>query len=320
MSRKFASATAAVAAGLGLLLFPSAGAASVAGGTINHPVPTAGCDLEPPVVPGQTTDQTLESGGYTRHYLLHLPDDYTPDEPLPLVLAFHGRHGTGYDIESFSGIDTLDAVAVYPIGLPGDKNETAWEGAPYSPAADDVLFVSDLLTELQQRLCIDPLRIYATGKSNGAGFVGLLACELPGRIAAFAAVSGAFYPTGRPCQPRLPVPIMEFHGTGDTVVNYDGEPDKGLPAIPDWMAGWARRDHCDAQPDTIFDQDDVTGLEWGDCAGHAQVIHYRIDGANHTWPGALSKSGPGTVTHTISATEIMWDFFNEHPLHRCQNA
>lgn len=283
-------------------------------GVVDHPVRTTGCGHASPTAAGVTAPQTVVSGGLTRTFLLHVPAGYHPRRPLPLVLAYHGRKGDGYDIESFSGLDALHAVVVYPVGLPGEEDKTAWEGAPYASGADDVLFTSDLISTLQRQLCIDPGAIYVTGKSNGGGFVGVLACRLAGRIAAFAAVSGAFYDDGSTCAPHRAVPIMEFHGTGDTVVDYQGEPANNLPAIPDWMAGWAARDHCDAVPRTIFAKDDVTGLEWQHCARGAQVIHYRIEGANHTWPGGVAKSGPGVVTRTISATAIMWEFFGAHRL------
>jgi polyhydroxybutyrate depolymerase len=45
-------------------------------------------------------------------------------------------------------------------------------------------------------------------------------------------------------------------------------------------------------------------------------VHYRITGGGHTWPGELADSGPGHVTQTISATQVMWDFFLNHPLRR----
>ncbi|MGH3631566.1 MAG: alpha/beta hydrolase family esterase, partial [Sciscionella sp.] len=142
-----------------------------------HPVKTRGCHRAPNLPKGQTVERDIDSGGYHRTYLIHLPAGYDAARPTPVVLAFHGRKGDGSDIEAYSGIDALDAIAVYPRGLPGADDKTAFEGAPYSPPSDDVLFVSDLLDHLQHTLCVDPDRIYATGKSNGGGFTALLACR-----------------------------------------------------------------------------------------------------------------------------------------------
>lgn len=284
---------------------------------VDHPVPTTGCGKAPGVPAGRTVTLPLASGGYDRQYLLHVPASYDPHRPLPVVLAFHGRKGDGTDIEAFSGIDALDALAVYPVGLPGEAGEPAWQGAPYQPPSDDVLFVSDLLDHLQATLCVDPARIYATGKSNGGGFTALLACRLSNRIAAFATVAGAFYPeTTQGCGSGRPVSLVDFHGTADPIVGYDGEASshgEPLPALMDWIQGWAGHDHCGPAATTAIGTD-VTEFAFQHCAGRSDVVHYRIAGAGHTWPGELVDSGPGSATRTISATGVLWRFFLAHPL------
>ena len=283
----------------------------------DHFVPTTGC-LEATDLPlGRTVTETMTSGGYQRSYLIHLPSTYQPAVPTPVIMAFHGRKGNGADIEAFSGLDALPVIAVYPVGLPGEADQPAWQGAPYQPPSDDVLFVSDLLDRLQSSLCVDPTRIYATGKSNGGGFTALLACRLEHRIAAFATVAGAFYPQSTVgCGPGTPVSLVDFHGTADTIVGYNGEASSHgapLPALPDWVQGWADHDHSGPSTETPIGAD-VTQVAYAGCAAHSQIVHYRIAGAGHTWPGELVDSGPGSATHTISATTVLWDFFQAHPL------
>ena len=279
---------------------------------------SAGCQRQPDVATGSTTVGTLESGGQPRTYLIHLPTGFQPNRPTPLVLAFHGRKGTGNDIEAFSGIDALNAIAVYPRGLPGPDGETAWQGAPANAGADDVRFVNTLLDRLEDTLCVDQSRIFATGKSEGGGFTALLACRLPHRIAAFATVSGAFYPgTDAGCAGSPPVPVVDFHGTGDQVISYDGGVSHGehYPSMADWLRRWAGHDRC-ADPTSTAIGSDVTELSWPGCAAGSALVHYRIAGGGHTWPGALTDSGPGPVSHTLSATEVMWAFFRAHPLNQ----
>jgi polyhydroxybutyrate depolymerase len=81
----------------------------------------------------------------------------------------------------------------------------------------------------------------------------------------------------------------------------------------DWIQGWADHDHCGAAATTTIGTD-VTEFAFTHCAGRSDVVHYRIEGAGHTWPGELVDSGPGSATQTISATQIAWDFFRNHPL------
>lgn len=288
----------------------------------DQPIPSSGCFSRTDLPPGQTVSESISSGGDERTYRIHLPDDYRPYRPTPVILTFGGRGESSEKIESYSGFDDLEAIAVYPDGLPTDNGQTGWEGAPYASSADDVLFVSDLLDDLQSTLCVDPRRIYADGKSNGGGFAALLACQLSDRIAAFGMVAGAFYPgTSDGCEPGAPVSIVDFHGTADTVINYDGDTSRmgsTLPAIMDWTASWADYDGCDSTPNSEDIGSDVVEFDYQNCADGSAVQHYRIVGGGHTWPGATIENGPGVTTQTISATQIMWRFFLAHPLERCR--
>jgi len=274
----------------------------------------AGCGRPSPVPPGQSTVQEITSGGLRRSYLLHLPNDYQPARPTPLVLSFHGHRRTSEYQQELSGFSATEAIAVYPQGLVGTDGLTAWTGAPYSSSADDVLFTADLLDQLEARLCVDRARIYAAGKSNGGGFVGLLACRMADRFAAFAPVSGAFYAEGGACNPTRPVPIIDFHGGADTTIPYAGDPAKGLPGIPDWLAGWAGRDGCAGTP-AVRDEfgGQVQVSHWQPCHGNAEIVHYKIDNLGHDWPSTQPNLDSATPT-VLNATPLIMAFFNQHKL------
>src|SRR5690606_10095983 len=55
---------------------------------------------------------------------------------------------------------------------------------------DDLGFLNGLLDSLEDELCLDQSREYATGKSNGAGMTTWLACQPDPRFAAVAPVAG----------------------------------------------------------------------------------------------------------------------------------
>jgi polyhydroxybutyrate depolymerase len=61
----------------------------------------------------------------------------------------------------------------------------------------------------------------------------------------------------------------------------------------------------------------VTLLQWS-CPPGADVELYRVTGGGHSWPGStFSKaieSVVGPTTMSIDANEIMWKFFERHPL------
>ncbi|MEU4286578.1 poly(3-hydroxybutyrate) depolymerase [Kribbella sp. NPDC026596] len=260
-----------------------------------------------------TGDYEVVSGGLTRTYRLHVPEKYNPAKTYPLILAFHGRGKTGAQTEAFSDLSKLDAIVAYPNGVIGDEDKQAWQGAPYSAkGVDDVKFTTDLLDHLEGTLCVDTDAVYATGKSNGAGFTGILACELADRIAAIAPVSGAFYQQGKRCTPSRPVPVLDIHGTGDTTIPYGGDGQRDLPSVETWVRDWSVRDHCNPDPKATQLGDDVLKFTYKGCK--ADVVHVAVTDGGHTWPGSDASSGPGYVTQTFEAHELIGAFFTAHKL------
>lgn len=290
-------------------------------GPINRPVPTTGCGQTSPISPGSSANEMIAShpavsnGASTRMYRVHVPTTYDTNHPIAVVLAFHGYGGSAVGMEGtgFSKLaDQQNFIAVYPQGLPeGNSGKPFWASVgPIDYGIDDVLFVSDVLNDLQGKFCVDSHRIYVTGFSNGGGMSGFLACRLAGRIAAFAPVSGNFYALPGGCHPGRPVPILDFHGTADTVLPYKGisptvNPTWPLPPIPQWLQDWASRDGCTTGPVTFLQESRVTGEQWTGCQGNVTVIHYRINGGGHAWPPAIDGR-PGI--------DVIWSFFQAHPL------
>jgi polyhydroxybutyrate depolymerase len=285
-------------------------------------VVTTGCGKPSVVPPGTSSMRTISadpsvSNGHTnRTYLVHVPASYLPDMPMPVVLAFHGYGGTAAGMESSSGFSLLaeqqGLIAVYPQGLPdGGNNPPFWASAgPVDFGIDEIAYVTNLLNDLQSRFCVDAHRIYATGFSNGGGMTGYLACRIAGRIAAFAPASGNYYDIPGHCHPSRPAPILEFHGTADGVVPYDGipasqSPDWPLPSIPEWLAGWAAHDGCTSGLQVFLKAPHVTGERWTGCRGTSIVMHYRLDGVGHTLPRTING---------MPTPDIIWNFFQAHPL------
>jgi polyhydroxybutyrate depolymerase len=273
---------------------------------------TKGCGKPSPIPAGTSADGALYSGGLVRIYRLHVPRGYLPTHRTPLVLNFHGHGSAAWKQEALSGFsglaDKQGFLVVYPQGVVGPDHQTGWATGPRKdPTVNDVGFVSNLITYLQTMFCVDPQRIYATGFSNGGAMTADLACMMAGRIAAFAPVSGSYFPLLSGCHPNRPVPILEIHGTADTVVPYEGSQPLDLPAIAEWLSGWAARDGCSSQPQVFFQQGNVTGERWANCEGGATVIHYRVAGEGHVWPGALPG---GTTPQAFNATDVIWSFFH----------
>jgi polyhydroxybutyrate depolymerase len=169
---------------------------------IDRPMPSVGCGRRPPAPPGQATtitigvDPTVAAGATHRTYRVHIPAGYQPRVAVPAVLFFHGYGGSAAAMDATTGLSELadrrGFLAVYPQGLAPDGSPSWADAGRIGYGIDDLRYTADLLNHLQGQLCVDPRRVYAAGFSNGGGMTGWLACELAGRIAAFAMVSGAF--------------------------------------------------------------------------------------------------------------------------------
>jgi polyhydroxybutyrate depolymerase len=252
-------------------------------------------------------------------YRLHLPSGYRDSLAQALVLNFHGHGSTAAIQERLTKLsllaDSQDFIAAYPQGTIGLDSRTGWATGPLAyPHVNDVLFVSDLLNRLQAQLCIDPLRIYAMGFSNGGGMTNLLATRMAGRIAAFASVSGSYYPVAGGYHPVRPVPFLEIHGTADRVVPYDGSRAKDYASVTSWLLAWAQRDHCSSRPDIFLRLKTMIGIQWVGCQAGATIVHYSVMHDGHIWPRVLFPEQIQKQTRYVPATTLIWQFFQNHPL------
>lgn len=203
-----------------------------------------------------------------------------------------------------------------------------WQVSPDS-ASDDLKFISNILDEVESTLCINKSRVYATGKSQGGGMVGMLACDqsLSTRIAAFAPVSGAFYvmPEGD-CEPdsvdlpcfagRSDIPILEFHGGSDSVIPYNGDATKRdacLPSIPHWVQTWAKRNNLGTSNKSTSITKAATWQRFGTGSSSGLVSHV-YDGTNvgHVWPA--TKQNAEEATASFDATPMILEFFGNYSL------
>lgn len=265
-------------------------------------------------VPARTGsfDETLSSGGATRHYLLHVPTSYQPGNPAALILNFHGYTSNSGQEQNLSNMsakaDREGFIVAYPDGL----NNT-WHDGPGAEGKADQQFIRDLIAALESQYSIDPKRIYATGISNGGGMSNRLGCDMADVIAAIAPVAGA-YNFWQNCQPARPVPVLAFHGLDDNIVPYEGGTQQAFePAIKEWAAGWATRNGCSSTPKVTTPMNTVTVHTWSNCKDHVEVILYSLANHGHSWPG--SPVMPESITsQAVNASDLMWDFFQAHPM------
>jgi polyhydroxybutyrate depolymerase len=285
------------------------------GGTIDPP-PIVSCSGKA----SQPLNSTwmLTVGGVTRRVQAHVPESYDPTKPVPLVLNFHGYTANAFAQSILTGFsskaDAENFIVLYPEGT-GDKpgfNAGACCGSAAQNMVDDVGFTRAILAEATTRLCVDDKRVFVTGFSNGGFMSHRIACEFADVVAAIAPVSAVLPVPDASCTPARPIPVLDFHGTADDTVPYDGNAQYGWPSAPATFAGWAMRDQCtDAMPAQTYQKDDVACETYSHCGGGAEVTLCTITGGGHAWPGSdFPLTG---TTQNIDATDTIWSFFAAHP-------
>ena len=287
--------------------------------------------------PGEHT-RTITVGDLERRYRLHVPKNYDADHSTPVIVAFHGGGGNPESMIRLSGLNTkadeAGFIVVYPYGSGALKdhlltfNGGGCCGYAMQNKIDDVGFTRALLDDLANVANVDTNRVFATGLSNGGIMAYYLASELSDRIAAIAPVGGPLMMDA--CRPTRPVSVMHFHGTADEFAPFKGGFGKGalgrkgvtdFKSVDHSIQNWVKANGCDAKPEIVPLPDKandgmrVTRKTWGGGKDGSEVVLIEIEGGGHTWPGMEPPVAMlGKSTKDISANDLMWEFFQKHPM------
>ncbi|HVC98315.1 MAG TPA: PHB depolymerase family esterase [Pirellulales bacterium] len=286
-----------------------------------------------PLQPGDY-NRTVTVGELNRSYLVHVPPGYDGSKPTPVVLAFHGGGVNAEQLVAFCGLneksDEAGFIAVYPSGTGRVPHALTWNagnccGYAMQNNVDDVGFTRALLDDLAQAAAVDARRVFATGMSNGGMICYRLASELSDRIAAVAAVGG---PMGtETCSPKRPVSVIHFHGTLDLFAPFHGGKGErsasgtSFLSVEHTIGAWVTANGCPETP-TVAQEPNKSGdgmtverRTYGPGNGGAEVVLIAIEGGGHTWPGRQPRFALlGKSTKDISANDVMWEFFQRHPM------
>jgi polyhydroxybutyrate depolymerase len=276
----------------------------------------------------QSTGYSFNYGGQNRTYRVYLPTGFSSNTSLPLVINLHGLGSNGQQQELYTLFDnvadTARCVVAYPDGISNQWNVViGCTGSSYPcTGIDDVGFISALIDTMHTRFNIDLARVYACGMSDGGYMTFRLACELSCRIAAGASVTGLLqeaYPLYPQCNPTRKVPIIQIHGTADSVVPYSNTAPKA--SVASTVSRWQTINSCPSTPvvtnmPNINTSDSCTATEnyYGLCGDSTLLIQYTINGGGHTWPGSNPLAPIGVTNRDINASSIIWNFFKHYSL------
>ncbi|GAA3747585.1 hypothetical protein GCM10022225_34260 [Plantactinospora mayteni] len=191
------------------------------GGGPTDPPPTggsAGCGKSPTLRNGT---HSIQSNGKARSFILRMPNNYNNSTPYRLIFAFHWRGGTANEIDSggtsgqswsyygqWEQSGNNSAILVAPQGF-----GNGWANS----GGEDVVFVDDMISRIENDLCVNPGRRFATGFSWGGGMSYALACARATVFRAVAVIAGAQI-SG--CSGGTqPIAYFGLHGISDNVLN-----------------------------------------------------------------------------------------------------
>ena len=251
--------------------------------------------------------QTVQVGGVSRSYVLHVPLIYDGSKPVPLIVDFHGMATSGAQYRTMSPYpDETDAegvVMAFPSGLSGPAR-ASWNVGPCCVAnVDDVAFARAMVAEISRMACVDPKRVYAAGFATGGGMAHYLACHAADVFAAVApSAFDLLEENVGDCQPPRPITVISFRGAADTLVPYDGGPSAVVPSMPVTFLGaqatfqkWAEIDQCTGPPSAP----DSNGCStYANCAGGVEVV-------------LCTEQGGGSE---VGDARVAWPVLKRHPM------
>jgi polyhydroxybutyrate depolymerase len=296
------------------------GTAATGGATASNTGGASGSAGQPdagtPPPPVCTTDSTLSAGDHratlqqgsrSRSYLVHVPRSVESGTAVALVLDFHGSGDTSEGQESASGwrekADQEGFIVVYPDGVGKGWNVGNCCGQALSENVDDVGFTRAVIEAVSKAACIDPKRVYATGMSNGAGFVHRLACEAADVIAAIAAASADLVTD--PCTPARPISELSVRGLDDTMVAYEGGNTGSTgwysPGAKKTLELWKEIDQCSGTADTSRQYCET----YASCSAGVEISLCSLPNTGH----GLYQNPVG-----FNVPEVAWEMFLRQPM------
>jgi polyhydroxybutyrate depolymerase len=187
--------------------------------------------LAPTAFAADLVTKTWKIDGVERTALVHLPEK---TQGAPVIFAFHGHGGNSRNSARKMHLEVLwpEAIVVYPQGLAtktrrdpqGTRPGWTMFGGGLIKNRDLDLFDAMLATARSEWKS-DDRRVFATGHSNGAGFVYYLWGQHSETFAALAPVAGGgarLLSTAKPC------PLLAIGAKNDPIVSWETEQ---LPAI-----------------------------------------------------------------------------------------
>ncbi|MBQ3716477.1 MAG: feruloyl esterase [Fibrobacter sp.] len=259
---------------------------------------------------GDKQNMSVTVDGKQRTFIMHIPNAYKGDKPVPLVIDYHPIGGSGNGEFGSSPYkaktDPEGVITLYPDGTskPGGMGN-GWNVGPCCSNDDDVKFSYAMIDKLKEIACIDPQRIYATGFSMGGGMSNHVACMMSDVFAAVAPAAMDLNKTNSAaCKMSRPISVINFRGTNDPVCRYQGG-DSGFNDGLNFLGAegtfrfWAEKNECQGSPTKNSNGCD----EYSNCKDGTKVVLCTKQNGGHDY-GDASIGWPFLKQFTLPASFV----------------
>jgi polyhydroxybutyrate depolymerase len=279
-----------------------------------------------PIIWAQDIEDKLTIFGRDRFYKVHLPLGFNDQNVYPVVLVFHGGLGNPNNIERMTDFsfksDQDSFIVVYPYGTGSFAKKlltwNTWDCCGYANKKNinDVEFIKMVLEQVQSKYKVNSKMIYATGLSNGGMVCYLLACEMSDQFAAVAPVAATMFEDGA-CNTTNDISMIIFNSLDDKHIPYEGGiGDESLVKVDKMPVEkvvdfWVNKFNCSLLNKT--EGSNYQKINFKNTKG-TEIIFYRMLDGGHTWPGGEKiRLLADTPVKNVSATDLIWEFFKNHP-------
>lgn len=270
--------------------------------------PASGSDLpeESLFLHEVVTDQ-----GVSREYYLYVPENVREDRPL--VYCLHGYGGNAANTLHVlrETAEKEGFILCVPQASVDPNNKNGWiVGYPFQEGAkvDDVEFLRNLTGRLIDGYGVSKDKVFVTGMSNGGEMCYILAYRGTDFVRAVAPISGLEMEWAyRTLSPVKAIPLMEAHGTVDTVSRWGGDPDDKdgwgeYIGVPQAVGFWAGTAHCTHEvTESIPSMND-----------HEIILHRYVDGDDgvEVWLYEVVGGSHGWFRPEMNIGDHIWRFFS----------
>lgn len=226
---------------------------------------SAGCGSAAQLATGL---QTITIDGVERSYWIEMPANYDPNTAYPLIVGLHWRGGSASEIYGWSGFFGLknlyngNAIFLAPEGI-----DAGWANT----GDRDVHFMRNMISQVQQNVCTDTKRVFATGFSFGGMMSNTIGCQMGDVVRAVVPMAGSLW--SGCADSSYKVAALFIHAKDDTTVPYSaGEEARDL---------FLSRNGCSTTTTPLGSNGCV---EYQGCANDKPVVWCGTETGGHWYP------------------------------------